>query len=362
MTDIAFLPAPEDAAPEVDRIAGIPHPREMLSLVGHAAAETEFLALYNSGRLHHAFLLTGPEGIGKASFAYRVARFLFAEPEREGGFFGAEVPETLAVSAESRAAHLVANNAHPDIAVLKRRYDPDTKRFRAEIGVAEMRDALTLLEKTPAFGGWRIVIVDAADDLNASSANALLKTLEEPPAKTLFLLVAHQPQKLLPTIRSRCRKLAFEPLAASDLGPLIAALTGNAPDGRALVAAEGSVRQALRLGDPGLRAFLGAVREVLDALPERRHGEMDRIAATFRSGAAGAQPMADFLAALEGWLHDAVMSHASAGRREGAGDLAEFWSRMQADALEVEAYNLDRRAFALTRIEELATLVSGARR
>ncbi len=182
--------------PEIDRVAEIPHPREMLSLLGQEAAERQFLQGYTSGKLHHAFLLAGPEGTGKATFAYRAARFLFEEAARENdadALFEAPPAESLAVSASAKATQLVARESHPDLAVLKRRYDPKGKRFRAEISVEETRDALQLLTKTAAFGGWRVVIVDAADDLNTASANALLKTLEEPPAKTVFFLVAHQP-------------------------------------------------------------------------------------------------------------------------------------------------------------------------
>jgi DNA polymerase III subunit delta' len=360
---IRFLPPQDSETPEIDRIPGIPHPREMLSLVGHDAAEAEFLDLYNANRLHHAFMLVGPEGIGKATFAYRVARFLLAEERGSAsGLFGIEAPQTLEIAAEARAAHLVGNGAHPDMVVLRRRYDTASKRFRTEIGVEDMRDALHLLEKTPAFGGWRIVLVDAADDLNAASANALLKTLEEPPAKTLFLLVCHQPQKMLPTIRSRCRKLSFSPLGDAELGSLVAALAGDAaPDRQAVLAAEGSVRQALRLADPALRAFIATITDILDALPRRRHSETDKLAGSMRAGAAGEQPMADFLVVLESWLHKAVQTRTHAGDLAGAADLAEFWSRMRENAGAVEAYNLDRRAFVMTLMDELAVLVSNSR-
>ena len=364
MNAIRFLPAPESDVPEIDRVPGAPHPREMLSLIGHEAAEREFLDLYNAGRLHHAFMLTGPEGVGKATFAYRAARFLMAEEPEGGGFFGDPAPaETLDIPAEHRAAHLIANSAHPDMAVLRRRYDTSSKKFRTEIGVEDMRDALHLLEKTPAFGGWRVVIVDAADDLNASSANALLKTLEEPPAKTLFLLVSHQPQKMLPTIRSRCRKLVFAPLGESDLHRLAEAIVPQSrPDSEAIAAAEGSMRQALRLADPALRAYLASIRAILDTLPRRAETEVARILAVMRAGAAGEQPMRDFLHELENWLHDTVRRTAEAGDLLPASELSEFWSRVAEQADIVEGYNLDRRAFVTTLLDELGTLVSKRRR
>jgi len=362
---IRFMPPQPGEVPEIDRVPGVPHPREMLSLVGHDAAEASFLELYNAGKMHHAFLLVGPEGVGKATFAYRAARFLLSEAEREGGdaLFGATAPETMAVSSESRTAHLVANDAHPDLAVLRRRYDPKTKKFRGEISVEDTRKTLALFEKTSAFGGWRVIIVDAADDLNAASANALLKTLEEPPGRAIFLLVAHQPQKLLPTIRSRCRVLAFPSLGAADLRMLVPAISGTTTiDEAAIVRAAGSARRALRLGDPGLRAFLSTIDEVLGALPKRRHADIDRIAEASRTGTDGEQAFADFLEAIELWLDSAVHRLAGAGDVLRASMLAEFWARMSEDAARLDAFNLDRRAFVITLLDELATLVSGGQR
>lgn len=362
---VRFLPPNPGDLPEIDRVAGVPHPREMLSLLGQNAAESAFLALYNAGKLHHAFLLSGPEGIGKATFAYRAARFLLAEAEREGtadALFGAAVPESLMVSPESRTAHLVANDAHPDLAVLKRRYDPKTKKFRTEIGVEDTRDTLGLFEKTSAFGGWRVIIVDAADDLNANSANALLKTLEEPPARAVFFLVAHQPQKLLPTIRSRCRALTFSPLAPEVIGALVPAITGVAIDSAAVARSAGSVRRALRLGNPAFRAFLGIIDDILGSLPKRRHAEIDKIAEATRTGADGEQAFADFLEITELWLHEALHHCAAAGDVMGASGLAEFWARMSENAARLDALNLDRRAFVITLVDELATLVSGPAR
>ncbi len=355
---LRFLPPHAGDTPEIDRIPGVPHPREMLSLWGQAAAEAAFLDLYNTGKLHHAFLLSGPEGVGKATFAYRAARFLLAEAEREGA-----APATLELPADSRTAHLVANDAHPDLAVLKRRYDPKTKKFRSEIGVEDTREALGLFEKTAAFGGWRVIIVDAADDLNNASANALLKTLEEPPARAVFLLVAHQPQRLLPTIRSRCRRLDFAPLAPDILQALLPALTGqSAIDQAALARAGGSVRRALRLGDPGLRGFLATIDEVLASLPKRRHADIDRIAEATRAGPEGEQALADLLEAVESWLEQAIRAGIAASDVVRAANLAEFWSRMMENAARLDAVNLDRRAFVITLMDELATLVSGAPR
>ncbi|MCZ8183362.1 MAG: DNA polymerase III subunit delta' [Beijerinckiaceae bacterium] len=355
MVRLPRLALPPPDVPEIDRIADLPHPRAILGLVGHSAAEAEFLSLYRAGTLHHAFLLTGPEGVGKATFAYRAARFLLAEGERASGLSGE--PRDLAVAETSRTAQLVANEAHPDLVVLKRRYRTKDKKFPMEIGVEETRAALGLFSKTAAFGGWRIIIIDSVDDLNSASANAILKTLEEPPARAMFLMVSHQPERLLPTIRSRCRVLPFQPLPAADLAAMLPELIPGASLDPAMADwAEGSVRRALRLADPKLRSFLALVDGILQALPKRLHREIDQLAEAVR-GAEQALP--DMLERIELWLHGRIRAAIAAGDLARAQDLAEFWSRMQESAGQMEAFNLDRRAYVITLVDELSTLVSG---
>jgi len=188
-------------------------PLTNLRLFGHGAAERSFLDAWNSGRLHHAWLLTGPRGVGKATLAYRIARFVLAGggAEQGGGLFGESVPGSLDVDAENHAARLMLAGSHPSLKVLERQ-ENDKGKLAKEITVDQVRALIPFLGTTPADGGWRVVIVDAADDMNRQAANALLKMLEEPPAKTLFLLSSHAPGRLLPTIRSRCRRLVLAPL------------------------------------------------------------------------------------------------------------------------------------------------------
>lgn len=360
MVRLPRLQVPVPEVPEIDRIGDLPHPRTMLGLVGHHAAEAEFLALHRAGTLHHAFLLTGPEGIGKATFAYRAARFLLSEGERDGGgMFGME-PTDLSVGEDSRTAQLVATEAHPDLVVLKRRYRSKDKKFPAEIGVEETRAALGLFSKTAAFGGWRIIIIDPVDELNSASANAILKTLEEPPPRAMFFLVSHHPERLLPTIRSRCRVLAFQPLGSHDLGAMLPELLPGATLDAGLAAwAEGSVRRALRLTDPKLRALLALIDTILEALPKRLHREIDQLAEQVR---ASEQALPDLLERVEAWLHGRIRQLIAAGNLPAAQELAEFWSRMQDSAGQLEAFNLDRRAYVITLVEELSALVSGRAR
>lgn len=356
MVRLPRLQVPVPEVPEIDRIGDLPHPRTMLGLVGHAAAEAEFLALHRAGTLHHAFLLAGPEGIGKATFAYRAARFLLAEGERgDDALFGG--PADLSVPETSRVAQLVATEAHPDLVVLKRRYRSKDKKFPSEIGVEDTRAALGLFSKTAAFGGWRIIIIDPVDELNSASANAILKTLEEPPPKAMFFLVSHQPERLLPTIRSRCRVLPFQPLPTADLAAMLPELLPGATLDPALGNwAEGSIRRALRLSDPKLRSLLGLIDGILEALPKRMHREIDQLAEQVR---ASEPALADMIERIEGWLHGRIRAAVAEHDLETAQGLAEFWSRMQENAGQLEAFNLDRRAYVIGLVEELSALVSG---
>lgn len=358
MPPLAFLPPVTGDTPEAERMTGIPHPREMLDLVGQETAERAFLDAYLAGTLHHAFLLTGPQGIGKATFAYRAARFLLAESEREAepaGMFGTESPRDLSVAAHSRTAQLVAGRAHPDLGVIRRAYDAKTKKFRSEISVDDVRDTLALFEKTAAFGGWRVIIVDAADDLNANSANALLKTLEEPPRRAVFLLVAHRPETLLPTIRSRCQTLRFAPLGTPAMTQLLATFGGEG-DGALIRRAEGSIRQALRLRDPATAQAIDTLDTALARLPQRDIGAIDRIAERLR-GTEGQTALEDVLSAVERWLHAQMRARLADGPRH-AEPFASAWAEISTRASRMQALNLDPRAFVITVFEDLAKLVS----
>ena len=198
--------------PEADRLEGFPHPRVTQALIGHADAEREMAEAFAGGRMHHAWLITGREGIGKATLAYRLARHVLARPQERDA-----AGKSLEVGAETTAARQVLALSHPGLLVLRRPWDPRAKRFAASILIDEVRRLRSFLGHTAGDGAWRVVIVDAADELNINAANALLKSLEEPPTRAMFLLIASEPSKLLPTIRSRCRRLDLQPLAPEDL-------------------------------------------------------------------------------------------------------------------------------------------------
>lgn len=185
---------------ESDQQAGCLHPRRRYDLVGHEDAQTGFAKAWDSGNLHHAWLITGPRGVGKASLAWRAARrILGARPAPDYG--------TLGSSPDDPVCQLFESQACADLLVLRRPWDDKRKRWRGEITVDEARKASKFFEKTAGAGGWRACIVDSIDDMNNNAANALLKTLEEPPARGVLFLISHSPGRLKATIRSRCRRL-----------------------------------------------------------------------------------------------------------------------------------------------------------
>jgi len=260
----------DEALPEADRLDGFPHPRETRKLLGHAQTERELTQAVASGRMHHAWLLAGPEGIGKATLAYSLARHVLA-PRAERDASGS----TLKIAPDSATARQIRALAHPGLLVLRRPYDMRSKRHAASIPVDEVRRLKAFLGLTAGEGAWRVVIVDAADELNVNAANALLKSLEEPPARALFLLVASEPSRLLPTVRSRCRRLNLAPLTGTALRQASeAALAAAEMDTPGLDRwpllerlAEGSVRRALLLAGSGGLELYERIEALLSALP-----------------------------------------------------------------------------------------------
>jgi DNA polymerase-3 subunit delta' len=246
--------AEEQAPPEPDRVEGYPHPRETAALHGHEAAERRFLEAWAAGRLHHAWLLRGPAGVGKATLAYRMARALIAQPP--AALLGAApAPTGLDAPPGCTVRARILAQSEPRLFVLRRTPDPKAKpenrhKLRTQIAVDDVRRLRRFLGLTAPDGGWRVVLIDPADEMNASSANALLKYLEEPPPQTVFILVSDGPSGLLPTIRSRCRTLDLPPLGPEPLARALAEAGAEVPPGAAVALAElsgGSAGQAIRL-------------------------------------------------------------------------------------------------------------------
>ena len=280
-----------DALPEPDRIDGAPHPRETALLIGHAAAEAEFLSAFRRGRLHHAWLITGPKGVGKATLAWRLARFLLATPEDDGGMFAPAPPETLDIPVDHPVARRMRALAEPRLALLRRAPNDKGTALSQVISVDEVRKLKSFFTLSAADGGRRVAIIDAADEMNTAAANALLKLLEEPPAGAVLLLVAHQPNRLLPTIRSRCRTLRLPRLGLQDLSDALRQAGGAiAPEDRTALAelADGSVGEAFRLTNAdGLASYASLIR-LLSRVPR-----LDRPAALALADSAAGKAGAD---------------------------------------------------------------------
>ncbi|WP_340108446.1 DNA polymerase III subunit delta' [Pikeienuella sp. HZG-20] len=272
--------AEEDAPAEADRVGHLPHPRETRALYGQSAAEASFLEAWGAGRLHHAWLLTGPRGIGKATLAYRIARRRLASDDGGGLLEAAAPPETLDLPADHAVARRVAAGAEPRLFTLRRMADAKTGKLATRIRVDDVRRLKSFFQLTATDGGWRVAIVDAAEEMNGAAANAILKLLEEPPPRALLLLVSHAPARLLPTIRSRCRTLRLSPLGPADLAAALAdAGVAPADDLDALaILADGAAGEAARLVEAdGPKLYRRLVRLIAGA-PDMDRREMIAIA------------------------------------------------------------------------------------
>jgi DNA polymerase-3 subunit delta' len=322
----------------------IRHPREVFDLEGHEASEAAFEATRARGRLHHAWLLTGPEGVGKATFAYRAARRLLGAPaDPAHGVLGS--------SPDHPVSRQIIAHAHPDLFVLERLGEDG--KVRKVIPVDEARGLSEFFSKSPASAPHRVAIVDATDDLNVNAANAILKTLEEPPAHGILLMVSHSPGRLLPTIRSRCRRLAFSPLSLEE--------TARFVRDREDVSVEDSLRLAKMSGGAPGRAWAlagakaiemdDAARALIEGLPRLDEAMALSIADRFR-GAEGQAQFNLLFDRLAERVHGFSMDRAG----QGIGGLdrwAQAWETLQRLPREVEALNLDRADALFTALGEL---------
>ncbi|MGX9856117.1 DNA polymerase III subunit delta' [Limimaricola variabilis] len=358
--------------PDPTGLPGLPHPRETAQLFGQDAAIEEFLAAQAGGRLHSGWLLTGPAGVGKATLAYRIAAHLL-------GGHGAD--RGLDPPADDRDLRLIRAGSHPRLFVLRRGPNDKGDRLSAQIRVEEMRKLRSFFHLSSTDGGHRAVIVDAADEMNVSAANALLKELEEPPADTTLMLIAHQPSALLPTIRSRCRVLRLRPLAPEPMARALeqAGVTGAAPEALSVLAA-GSVGAAARVAQAEGVALYGELVALLSELP---HLDRPRaIAMADSCGGKGAETrfpllldLIDLLLvrAARAGLAGAPETEASPGEARllvtlapdpaAARRVAELQQELSARARHGRAVNLDPSALLLDmllRIEAMATGVAAA--
>lgn len=361
-----------EAPPEADRLEGLPHPRETKKLFGHATAERTLAEALSRGRMHHGWLIGGRQGIGKATLAYRFARAALAHPgERDPS--GA----SLDVSDDTSAARQVRALSHPGLLVVRRPYDEKGKRFAATIPVDEVRRLRSFLSHSTAHDGWRVVIVDEANELNVNAANALLKSLEEPPQRTVFLLIASAPGRLLPTIRSRCRVLSLAPLGSADLRAAatqaLAAVDANVPAEAEWPVlerlAEGSAGRLLSLWRADGLELNDRIMKLMGSLPRVDWRAVHALSDELQPAAAQArfELFYELLLSLLGRLirvqaagAGAEEERALADRLIGAERLASFaalWERIGRDKAETVGLNLDRKALIL---ETVGALVAAA--
>jgi DNA polymerase III subunit delta' len=364
-----------------------PEPRRNPDLLGHESAERQFLAAWQAGRVPHAWLITGPEGIGKATLAYRIARFVLSGGGEQGGagLFGSAPPpeETLLrIEPGHPVFRRVASGGHADLMSLERSFagtddddkDPRDRKRKTVIGIDEVREAGAFLRLTPAEGGWRVLIVDSADEMNPNAANGILKMLEEPPKRALILLISHAPSRLLPTIRSRCCALRLAPLADDTVATLIGRYRADiaAEDAAGLVRlGEGSVGRALALAEEGALDLYRDIVALLTQLPRpdtaALHAFGDRL------GRQGAESAFRTAGALIAWWIGRMIRDGAAGLDtppvvpEEAGCAArllaasgvdrwlEVWDKITRLLDQTDRLHLDRKQVVLNVFAELGS-------
>lgn len=328
-------------------------PRETTALFGHRAAEQTLLDAYRSGRIPHAWLIGGAQGIGKATLAYRMARFVLAHPDMSAG--AVQQAATLAVDSDHPVARQIAAGSHGGLLTLERTAN-ERGVMRSVITVDESRETIGFFGSTAAVGGWRVCVVDTVDELNANASNALLKILEEPPARSLFLLVSHAPARVLATIQSRCRKLMLRPLDVPDVVRAAAEAAGLDPDDAALhaaaEAAEGSVARALTLlGSPALGLHQRTL-DLLHSLPnvDQRalHALGDALPLNDRVG------LKTFVDTVDRWLTNHLRAPEASEDLPRLARLAEVWEKINRAARDTESFNLERKPLVFSVFGMLA--------
>ncbi|WP_455271612.1 DNA polymerase III subunit delta' [Rhizobium herbae] len=333
-----------------DVLDGAISPAENMRLFGHAEAEHFLAQSYRSGKGHHAILIEGPAGIGKATLAFRFANHVLTHPDP------ALAPDVLAdPDPGSIVSRQIASGASHNLLHLTRPVDEKTGKVKSAITVDEVRRAGKFFSQTSGTGNWRIVIVDPADDLNRNAANAILKILEEPPKRSLFLVLTHAPGKLLPTIRSRCLPLQLKPLppealrdAMNNLG-----LDLSGPNAqKVLASAQGSVSEALKLINYGGLDIMMAFETILNGQEPAIRKDMHKLADVLAG--KDSETIFDFFAAL---VTSHIMNQAKEAAHRGDIVTAERHARLSAGITErlsvAQAYNLDRKQTILAILDDV---------
>jgi len=321
------------------------NPRDTFVYEGGEGVETAFLEAIDRGRLHHAWLLTGPEGVGKATFAYRAARRLLgARPDPGFGLLGSNPDDPV--------SRQIASRSHPDLMVLER--EVVDGKARKNISVDDARKLPEFFAKAPASAPYRVAIIDAADDMNINAANALLKTLEEPPARGVLFLVSHAPGGLIATIRSRCRRLAFPGWSEDRVRRFVEARTGlPAADALRLTRmAKGAPGRAVAMAEEGALDAETLAQEILRQLPAVDEAALLAVADSFR-GAEGGKRFEMLFERLQDEVRNLATGAAEAGASAEIDRWARAWEGLTIIPRDVEAVNLDRADAFFTAIGRL---------
>ena len=269
--------------PEPDRLEGIKHPAETSKVFGHETAKTEFLRAFHTDHIHHAWMLTGPKGIGKATLAYKIAQFLLSQEETTSQLFDKISPNsTLDTLKDHPITKRIRAGSEPGLFVIRRPLDEKTLKLKKVITVDTVRELRHFFSLSASGNGRRVVIVDCLDDMNNNAANALLKILEEPPKSSTLLLIVNQPSQALPTIRSRCQTLNCKPLSITDLQTAFEAAAPGVEFNKSFAnLSGGSVGRALQLA---FSEGLGTYNQIIDLffdLPKLDRGKLLKLANLF---------------------------------------------------------------------------------
>jgi len=333
-------------------------PRETTALFGHRDAEQTLLAAYRSGRIPHAWLIGGAQGIGKATLAYRMARFVLAHSDSAAQ--AVQNADSLYVDQDHPVARQVSNGSHGGLLTLERALN-EKGAMSSVITIKDSRETIGFFGSTAAsVGGWRVCVVDTVDELNTNASNQLLKILEEPPARSLFLLISHAPARVLATIQSRCRKLPLRPLETDDVIQAAAEAGGLTRRDPALAeaadAAEGSVARALTLLGGQSLGLHQRTLDLLNRLPQLDQRALHAL--------GEALPLNDrvglkaFVDTIDRWLTGHLHGPDVGSNLPRLARLAEVWEKINSAARDTESFNLERKPLVFSVFGMLAEAIA----
>lgn len=334
-----------------DSIEGVPGPSASDYLTGHDEIADFLAQAYREGRMHHALLFEGAQGIGKATLAFHLAGHMLSHGD------GGNAPPHISAPDFARPLwRQIAGGMHPAVLHINRPFDQKTGKFKTGIPVEEIRRVTHFLTRTASDHAWRIVIVDPADDMNRNAANALLKTLEEPPARALFILISHSSGHLLPTIRSRCQSIGFKPLDKRSLADALVHIGPNVGMEASTITetllrqSDGSVRKALLLAAHGGIE----ISDTVDSILQGQNFDLPKAQALggVLNGRESEVQYELFRDHLMGRIAEEAHRHAEAGQLRDADRWSRFWSGLIRETVDAETYNLDRRQAVVILLEK----------